>query len=232
MTDVSPDLDGFDPGAWPRRLNLGCGFDRRDGYLNVDLHDFHHPDLVGDVRSLPMLPTGGYDEVLAIDVLEHLRREDGPVALCEWARLLEPGGRLVLRVPNLLALARLLYDDREDLDRQRVLLQCLFGTQAYDGDFHLNGYTEMLLRDELRLAGFDCVSVEPKDEWLFDVVAVRVEEPAEVRLGDCRFMELRTPSDILANPAVGGGVPATAAGTAAGVARRLRSRAGRLIRRR
>ena len=39
------------------RVNLGCGYDKRPGYLNVDLHGFHDPDLVGDVRSLPELPT-------------------------------------------------------------------------------------------------------------------------------------------------------------------------------
>src|SRR4051794_39295293 len=55
----------FDPLAHPRRLNLGAGFDKRPGYLNVDLNDFHAPDLVGDVRSLPELPTGLYEEIIA-----------------------------------------------------------------------------------------------------------------------------------------------------------------------
>ena len=70
----------FDPAAHPARLNLGCGYDRREGFLNVDLHAFHDPDLVGDVRSLPALPSGRYTEIVAQDVLEHLERADGPVA--------------------------------------------------------------------------------------------------------------------------------------------------------
>jgi hypothetical protein len=39
------------PDPLPRKLNLGCGWDKRDGYLNVDLHGSHDPDLVADVRQ-------------------------------------------------------------------------------------------------------------------------------------------------------------------------------------
>ncbi len=56
----------------PDRLNLGCGWDLREGYLNVDVHDFHKPDLVADVTKLDMLPSGRYREIIAQDVLEHL----------------------------------------------------------------------------------------------------------------------------------------------------------------
>ena len=52
----------------PRRLNLGCGFDHRDGYLNVDIKPEHEPDLLADIRDLSELPAGHFDEIVAIDV--------------------------------------------------------------------------------------------------------------------------------------------------------------------
>jgi predicted SAM-dependent methyltransferase len=55
------------------KLNLGCGFDHRAGYLNVDMHPFTNPDLVADVLDLSMLPAATYDEIIAQDVLEHFR---------------------------------------------------------------------------------------------------------------------------------------------------------------
>lgn len=224
-------MTDFDPAAWPRKLNLGCGFDRRQGYVNVDLHDFHQPDLVADIRSLPMLSSGYYDEILAIDVLEHLQRQEGPPALLEWGRLLKDGGTLQLRVPNILGVARLLLDSADDLDQQRTLVQCLFGTQAYNGDFHHNGYTEMLLRDDLRVAGFDCVSFDSRDDWLFDVVAVKASQPKATRLADCRFMDLRRPSQVLAEPNSLAGLQARLRPTASRakhLARGLRRRLDRL----
>jgi SAM-dependent methyltransferase len=52
----------------------------------------HH----GDVTSLT-LPDGGCDGVVSLDVLEHV--PDYPAALREFARVLKPGGVLVLTVP-------------------------------------------------------------------------------------------------------------------------------------
>ena len=59
-------MSEFDWRAYPDRLNLGCGFDRREGYTNVDFQEFHHPDLHADVRDLGMLPSDHYREIIAI----------------------------------------------------------------------------------------------------------------------------------------------------------------------
>jgi predicted SAM-dependent methyltransferase len=161
----------------PRKVNLGCGFDLREGYLNVDFQDFHKPDLVGDVRSLPTLPSGYFEEIVAQDVLEHLPRLDTPVALSEWNRLLCMGGLLHLRAPNIIGLAELfLVPERQSIDDQKLLVQCLFGTQAYNGDWHLTGFTEKLLRYYLAESGFEVVTLVPKDHWLFDATARKTRD--------------------------------------------------------
>ncbi len=185
----------FDPEQWPKKLNLGCGWDRRDGYLNVDFVAKHRPDLVADVRDLSVLPDGSYQEIVAQDVLEHLVRADGPIALAEWSRLLEPGGILVLRVPNLLGLA-FAFTWKRTIEDQQELVQCLFGTQAYDGDYHQNGYTEFLLRSELAKCGFGQISIRSRDEWLFDVRAVKTSVPDDLRYEDCIFMTFDQPSVV------------------------------------
>jgi predicted SAM-dependent methyltransferase len=172
VTISAPSETAVATGDLPKRVNLGCGFDRRDGYLNVDFQEVHEPDLLADVRSLPMLPSGYFDEVLAQDVLEHLERGDVDPALREWARLLAVGGRLVLRVPDLIGLARLLAYHDQVADHHK-LIQNLYGTQAYTGDFHLSGFTELTLRASLHDAGFEVESIERFEDWLFDCVAVR-----------------------------------------------------------
>ena len=160
----------FDPDAHPTRVNLGCGYDKRPGFLNVDLHDFHDPDLVGDVRSLPELPSDRYVEIVAQDILEHLDRDDGPAALAEWRRIAAPGAKLTLRVPDLPGVLRWL--QREDsTEHHRRVIHHLFGTQAYSGDFHLNSFTDLLLCDELFRADFGAVEMELRDEWLWEVEA-------------------------------------------------------------
>jgi SAM-dependent methyltransferase len=66
------------------------------------------PEVIADPRiqavegALPgvlaQLPTGSLDLVLCVSVLEHLDDPEG--ALCEFRRLLAPGGRCLLNVPN------------------------------------------------------------------------------------------------------------------------------------
>ncbi len=155
----------FDPEVHPRKLNLGCGFDLREGYLNVDFQDFHGPDLVGDVRALPMLPSDTFDEILAIDVLEHLPRNDTVPALNEWARLLRSGGSLTLQMPDVVACGRFLVTHDNDSDHQQLLGQ-LFGTQGYTGDFHLAGFTDITLSKLLHDAGFRSTVIETRDGWM------------------------------------------------------------------
>lgn len=170
----SAEISSFDALKYPARLNLGCGFDHKEGYLNVDLNSFHKPDLVADVRVLPMLPSGHYDEILAIDILEHLHRDDTEVALKEWGRLLKLGGVLNLQVPSLLDIAKLIQKAAHQIDEQKRILQDLFGTQAYTGDFHYTSFTLPLLTDYLRTAGFKVHDWSVRQGWLLEVSAVKI----------------------------------------------------------
>jgi predicted SAM-dependent methyltransferase len=157
------------------KLNLGCGFDYRDGYINVDMNEEHHPDLQSDVTWLRSIEDESCAEALAQDVLEHIPRAKGTTALREWNRVLKYGGRLIVRVPSLIHLFQLLADHaRQDLATQQRLIQCLYGTQGYDGDFHFNGFTEVTLRHALADAGFSVQSIKIVDEWMFEAEAQKV----------------------------------------------------------
>lgn len=158
------------------KYNLGCGYDVRPGWVNIDLHERHHPDIVADVTNLAMIEdeTGAY--VLAQDILEHIHRDRCISTLQEWNRILKVDGLLELRVPDIQAIARLMSDDRyNSLEGHRAMIHCLFGTQGYQGDYHYNGFTEISLTDDLKHSGFEMVRLRHFDEWLFEVVAKKVE---------------------------------------------------------
>jgi predicted SAM-dependent methyltransferase len=168
--------DQFDPSRHPTKLNLGCGYDIRPGYLNVDLNAFHNPDLVADITDLGFLPSRHYEEIVAQDVLEHLPRTDTLLAMQRWNRLLRMGGTLVLRVPCIEGVADLLQrKENASIERQEELVQWLFGTQAYTGDFHFTSFTRILLEHYLREAGFEVQSVKLELGWLYDAVGRKVK---------------------------------------------------------
>lgn len=159
----------------PRRLNLGCGFDHRPGYLNVDLQEFHRPDLIADVRDLSTLEDATFEEALALDVLEHLERKDVLPALREWHRVLIPGGSLEVRVPDLAGIGTLLAE-RDEVAFHHAMVQGSYGTQAYSGDYHLGGFSDLTLIDQLFEAGFDQVRTSRMHRWLLLATARRAAD--------------------------------------------------------
>lgn len=82
------------------KLNLGCGKDYRPGYVNVDVLPGVGADVVRDITQTLPWADGGVEEVVAQDVLEHLTLEQQRGVLGEIARVLQPNGRLVCRLPN------------------------------------------------------------------------------------------------------------------------------------
>jgi SAM-dependent methyltransferase len=165
----------FDYKLYPNKLNLGCGYEILNGYLNVDLNAFHHPDLVADVTNLKILPSNYYTEILAHDILEHIERTKTKNVLAEWNRLLIPGGLIRIRAPNLIGLLSLFSKkDYQEIKKQEELIQCCFGTQPYKGEFHYTSFTEPLIRHYLKVSGFDEISINDRDEWLFEITAKKI----------------------------------------------------------
>ena len=58
------------------KLNLGCGFNKQDGFLNVDKFNTCNPDLVMDMEVTPWeFNTDDVDEVLLNHCLEHIGQD-------------------------------------------------------------------------------------------------------------------------------------------------------------
>lgn len=75
-------------------------------WVNVDCQARWKPDVVCDISSLPQNWTGRADVVVLHQVLEHFDCTGGPALLKECWRVLAPGGRLLVFVPDQVALAR------------------------------------------------------------------------------------------------------------------------------
>jgi demethylmenaquinone methyltransferase/2-methoxy-6-polyprenyl-1,4-benzoquinol methylase len=78
------------------RLHLGCGTNIRPGWVNID-RVARAPGVVTDVdpAALPY-PDGTVSEVLAEHVFEHFTFAEEAAVWREMARVLRPGGRLLV----------------------------------------------------------------------------------------------------------------------------------------
>jgi len=83
-----------------RRLNVGCGEWPMLWWTNLDSADVPadiHADAIAHLQSCQ---PGRYDEIYAGHFLEHLAREAGAVFLAECFKVLSPGGKLGIVVPD------------------------------------------------------------------------------------------------------------------------------------
>lgn len=85
--------------AAPRRLHVGCGRERLDGWVNIDAQGFPGVDVVADVTQ--GLDFRDCEAVYAEHFLEHLRVDHALDFLSEAHRVLREGGLIRLSTPNL-----------------------------------------------------------------------------------------------------------------------------------
>lgn len=80
------------------KLNLGCGHDVRDGWINADIAPGPGVDVICNANERLPFDDEQFTHVLLDNVLEHL--QDPYRALLEVHRVTEAGGSVVVRVPH------------------------------------------------------------------------------------------------------------------------------------
>lgn len=80
-----------------RKINLGCGYMKQKGYINIDFNPECKPDILHDLRKGLPFDSNSADEIMAYDFLEHC--EDFVAIMNEIARVLKVGGILRARFP-------------------------------------------------------------------------------------------------------------------------------------
>jgi predicted SAM-dependent methyltransferase len=149
------------------RVHLG-GELRQPGWIIINPKSGPDVDIRGDHRRLALFPPESVSTIYASHVVEHLNpRTELEAAMRLFERVLKPGGRLLISVPDLLILCRI-YADLSIPERdRRMAMMMMFGGHVDEFDIHHIGFDESYLRQILKLAGF--LNVERVDKFgLFD----------------------------------------------------------------
>lgn len=85
------------------RINMGCGLNKLDGYINIDKFATCKPDLVVDLEKFPWpFESDSISEVLFNHSLEHLGQSSDVFLeiMAELYRVCAPGARVFVNVPH------------------------------------------------------------------------------------------------------------------------------------
>ena len=136
------------------KLDIGCSDVKiNPKFIGVD------PYYIGADLQVPAgnLPFAGnsVDEIYSSHMLEHVAKLEVLPTLREWRRVLIPGGKLTVRVPDLEWACRwwLKHQTSQDID-------IIYGTQGRLGEFHQTGFNKKIMADYLSVAGFAVTKFE------------------------------------------------------------------------
>ena len=150
-----------------RRLHIG-GVERVDGWEVLNALPGPSVDHVGNAAELGRFPDATFAALYSSHVLEHLDYAgEVQAGLREWHRVLAPGGRLYISVPDLAVLAKLFLNDGLTMEQRFMVVRMILGGHIDAYDYHKMAFDLILLTALLRDAGF--VEIERvADFGLFD----------------------------------------------------------------
>ncbi len=173
------------------KINVGCGDDVRDGWVNVDIRATRPSVIVHDLSRFPWpFSDNSADEMLLSDFLEHFPYADTDRILLECYRVLKTGGIVTIQVPDAVHTARALIQEGEylcnrcggamsDYERDsceqcgqtrdeisQAAMQRLYGGQNYSGNFHYTCFTQRSLVQKSEKSGLNYHSLSDDADHL------------------------------------------------------------------
>ena len=134
-------------------LNVGCGSNKIEGYINIDTEESCKPDLIHNMLEKPLpYETGTVDRILFFHCIEHIRKGYHLGILAEFYRVLKPEGQIFISYPNFWECARLWHDNAGA--KRNFWEATIFGRQLYETDYHVCAMNPDELAEMLDRCGF------------------------------------------------------------------------------
>jgi len=167
-----------------KKLNLGCGNKPLPDYINVDIFDAPHVNEKFNLYEVPY-QDGTISAIYSEHSLEHVPFYRTEQALKEWFRVLQPGGELLLRLPDFeLCCKEYLKSPANDKIRRQWYKYTIFGLQTHqfnnqpdDAEIHRSGYSKKEMGELLESIGYVIDYLESYNGFGTPSIGIRALKP-------------------------------------------------------
>lgn len=165
-----------------RRLHIG-GKVRLDGWEVLNALPGPNVDHVCNANNLSQFEDNTFSEIYASHIVEHLDyMGELTNTLTEWNRVLIPGGRIYISVPDLDILAELFLSGNKLTVAERFfVMRMMFGGHVNKYDYHVVGLNNEFLTNFLHDSGYVNIK-KVKNFGLFEDASSMVFKGVQISL--------------------------------------------------
>jgi hypothetical protein len=151
------------------KLNLGCGYEKLNGYVNIDCNEAVAPDVVLDftTESFPYA-NGSVQQVVMFHTIEHIQKKFHLGLLLEIRRVLQPEGTLLLSYPEFSKIAENWKTNY--LGKREFWEATIYGRQSSPSDFHVSLMDSKQFSCVLISAGYHILHCIPEVDEPYNTV--------------------------------------------------------------
>ena len=158
------------------KLHIG-GKEVKEGWKILNAQEKEGVDYVQDIRDLSDFHDNQFIAIYASHILEHLGyQNDLKKVLSDIYRILKPGGKFFVSVPDLDTLCQIFVHPQANLDIRYDVMRILYGGQLDKYDFHYVGFNAEILVYFLNRAGFHDIYRVPEFGFFNDTSSLRLGE--------------------------------------------------------
>ena len=156
------------------KLNIGCGSNKIDDYVNIDSERNCKPDIELNVIKEQLPYTGGViSEILFFHCIEHIEKRLHRKVLCEFNRVLKLDGKLYISYPNFWECAQRWHDNTDGM--RGFWEATLYGRQLYKDDYHVCAMSPDYLTALLYDCGFEVIASNPEPDEPYNIVTIALK---------------------------------------------------------
>ncbi len=156
------------------KLNIGCGTNTKEGFVNIDVRTLPNVDIIHDLNKPLPIEEGSVDHILAWDVLEHFSWRSTDEIFGNWIKVLKKGGIIKICVPNIEVHFKYLKEGRLDPKKRSdtpwgFFVLNIFGSQDYPENSHYTTFCPKTVEDLFERHNLQMISMELEDRAIIAI---------------------------------------------------------------